>query len=311
MFRRMARPLILPPFYPPRSSVFVAIVLSIQLHPIHLEHHIASTITKHQGAMLARSTKSTMAVRASRNLATMAPRTLGSVGSGAPVFLEDMPAHTTAGPDRALLPSFTMSRSRGFLPRDDPLVRLPTGVPAFDKVEHLLEKMTLVQDDGSPGLLALGQFGQAVHQELCGAEADSLEKSVDEAIRSGNQDVMSALFRDLSFLVSSYLLEPVDLHFKATGTYTAGRDVLPRAVAVPFKKLADALGHFPCVRCSGPSSALQLTLTRLCRYMEYASSYALQNWKRVDPKGPIAYDNLRLIRAFENRAPSGSESGFM
>lgn len=45
--------------------------------------------------------------------------------------------------------------------------------------------------------------------------------------------------------------------------------------------------------------------------MEYASSYALQNWKRVDPKGPISYDNLRLIRAFENRAASGSESGFM
>lgn len=45
--------------------------------------------------------------------------------------------------------------------------------------------------------------------------------------------------------------------------------------------------------------------------MEYASSYALQNWRRLDAAGPIEYDNLRLIRAFENRAPEGSESGFM
>jgi indoleamine 2,3-dioxygenase len=43
--------------------------------------------------------------------------------------------------------------------------------------------------------------------------------------------------------------------------------------------------------------------------MEYASSYALQNWARKDAAGGISYNNLRLIRAFED--PKGSEAGFM
>lgn len=45
--------------------------------------------------------------------------------------------------------------------------------------------------------------------------------------------------------------------------------------------------------------------------MEYASSYALQNFARIDPKKPITYDNLKLIRGFQNRDKSSSESGFM
>lgn len=43
--------------------------------------------------------------------------------------------------------------------------------------------------------------------------------------------------------------------------------------------------------------------------MEYASVYALQNWARKDPAGDITFDNLKLIRAFENH--EGSEKGFM
>jgi indoleamine 2,3-dioxygenase len=43
--------------------------------------------------------------------------------------------------------------------------------------------------------------------------------------------------------------------------------------------------------------------------MEYASVYALQNWARKDPAGDITFNNLKLIRAFENH--EGSEKGFM
>jgi hypothetical protein len=43
--------------------------------------------------------------------------------------------------------------------------------------------------------------------------------------------------------------------------------------------------------------------------MEYASVYALQNWARKDLAGGIKFDNLKLIRAFENH--EGSEKGFM
>ncbi|KAG0141216.1 hypothetical protein CROQUDRAFT_83465 [Cronartium quercuum f. sp. fusiforme G11] len=212
----------------------------------------------------------------------------GANAHGTVQLLEDIPnahlPHTRQG-----LPAFTLSRARGFLPRDDPLIKLP---PAFEALNSLLERMTLVQPDGSPGLLAKGTFGQAVIAELCtSAVFEEIIKSIEEAISNNDQLLLSALFRDYSFLTSAYLLEPVDLHYKQTGEYCTGRDILPAPIAVPFKKLADALGHFP--------------------YMEYASSYALQNFARINPNRQITYDNLRLIRGFQNRDKSSSESGFI
>jgi len=158
---------------------------------------------------------------------------------------------------------------------------------AFAPVESLLQRMTIHANGKlNSGLLATGQFGDAVNHELKGL---NLEQKVDEVILSNDQMMISALFRDYAFLTSAYVLEPVDLIFRKTGTYTTGRNVLPRELAVPMKKLADALGHFP--------------------FMEYASVYALQNWARKDPEGQINYDNLKLIRAFENH--EGSEKGFI
>lgn len=52
--------------------------------------------------------------------------------------------------------------------------------------------------------------------------------------------MLSALFRDYAFLTSAYVLEPVDIEFRKTGKYTTGRNILPRELAVPMKKLADA-----------------------------------------------------------------------
>lgn len=46
--------------------------------------------------------------------------------------------------------------------------------------------------------------------------------------------------------------------------------------------------------------------------MEYAGSYALFNYRLVDPDKGLQYDNLRLIRAFEcGLDPSSSEAGFV
>lgn len=46
--------------------------------------------------------------------------------------------------------------------------------------------------------------------------------------------------------------------------------------------------------------------------MEYAGSYALFNYRLEKPERGLAYDNLRLIRAFEHGLdPSSSEAGFV
>lgn len=47
-------------------------------------------------------------------------------------------------------------------------------------------------------------------------------------------------------------------------------------------------------------------------FMEYAGSYALFNYRLVDPAGGLEYSNLRLIRAFEHGLdPESSEAGFV
>jgi hypothetical protein len=46
--------------------------------------------------------------------------------------------------------------------------------------------------------------------------------------------------------------------------------------------------------------------------MEYAGSYALFNYRLVEPEKGLAYDNLRLVRAFEHGLdPTSSEAGFV
>lgn len=69
------------------------------------------------------------------------------------------------------------------------------------------------------------------------------------------------------------------------------------------------VSYILCYSCDIDSILLLLAAVGHFPFMEYASVYALQNWARKDPAGDISYDNLRLIRAFENH--EGSEKGFM
>jgi hypothetical protein len=83
--------------------------------------------------------------------------------------------------ERSKMPVFSISKSRGFLPRDDPLATLPD---AFNPLDSLLNRMTIVQPDGSKGLLAYGQLGHAVTRELKSA---GLESQVVRAIETQDQ----------------------------------------------------------------------------------------------------------------------------
>lgn len=128
------------------------------------------------------------------------------------------------------------------------------------------------------GLLHNGELGLAT--------AKIPEYRVD---RITDSRLLHGLFRDYTFWASAYLLEPCDILYKEHGhDYGFGRDRLPRNIAVPLVQLAEKIGAKP--------------------FMEYALSYVLYNWRRKDPKGPITYDNLALIRSFSELP---SESGFI
>lgn len=105
-----------------------------------------------------------------RSLATLSNRT------PAPILLEQHPRKI-----QDTLPTFTISSARGFLPRQDPLTQLPK---EFNPIESLLNRMTIKQQDGTRGLLALGQFGDAVQHELKGQEMRPL---VEKAIASNDK----------------------------------------------------------------------------------------------------------------------------
>lgn len=194
----------------------------------------------------------------------------------------DFPVLKDTRPDDHSIPAFMVSTTRGFLPRQEPVIELPS---EFAAVESLLQRMPVKTLSGEPGLLADFTFGDTVLKELPDL-TEEVEKYRDDLV------VMNALYRDYSFLASAYLLEPCHERFLKGEPYGLGRQSLPRSIALPIVKVADIVGFKP--------------------FMEYAGSYALFNYRLEVPEKGLEYDNLRLIRAFEHGLdPTSSEAGFV
>lgn len=186
-------------------------------------------------------------------------------------------------PEDKSLPAFMVSTTRGFLPRMDPIVHLPS---EFEPLDSLLARMPVKTLSGEPGLLALNKLGEAVD----GGNFPNLTQEMDKY--KDDLPLMNALYRDYSFLASAYLLEPCHERFVKGESYGLGRQTLPANIAHPIAKCAEICGFKP--------------------FMEYAGSYALFNYYLADPKAGLTYDNLRLIRAFEHGLdPTSSEAGFV
>ncbi|KAI8943007.1 hypothetical protein NX059_001045 [Plenodomus lindquistii] len=192
------------------------------------------------------------------------------------------PVLSDTKPTDHTLPAFMVSTTRGFLPRQDPIVTLPV---EFAAAESLLQRMPIKTLSGEPGLLANFTFGETLLKELPDL-SDAVEKYRDDLV------VMNALYRDYSFLASAWLFEPCHERFMRGEEYGLGRQSLPRCIALPIVKVAELAGFKP--------------------FMEYAGSYALFNYQFEDPSKGLEYDNLRLIRAFEcGLDPTSSEAGFV
>ena len=61
------------------------------------------------------------------------------------------------------IPAFSVSTTRGFLPRQEPITELPS---EFSAVDTLLNRMPVKTLSGAPGLLAQFTFGDTVLKEL-------------------------------------------------------------------------------------------------------------------------------------------------
>lgn len=141
----------------------------------------------------------------------------------------DFPVLTDTHPEDHSMPAFMVSTTRGFLPRQDPVVKLPK---EFEIVDSLLERMPVKTLSGEPGLLGKFTFGDTLLKELPDL-TDAIEKYRDDLV------VMNALYRDYSFLASAYLLEPCHERFMKGEPYGLGKQSLPRSIALPIVKVAE------------------------------------------------------------------------
>lgn len=132
-------------------------------------------------------------------------------------------------PDDTSLPAFMVSTTRGFLPRQEPVVSLPAD---FDILESILTRMPVKTLDGMPGLLATFTLGETVLKEL-----PDLTGAIDKY--KNNLPLMNALYRDYSFLASAYLLEPCHERFLKGEGYGLGRQTLPSVIALPISRCAE------------------------------------------------------------------------
>lgn len=139
--------------------------------------------------------------------------------------------------DPATLPRsldpFTVTIHNGFMPLQTPQTSLPK---AFDPLIRLSERMAIVKEDGSPGLLASYQLGPTI--DLSDALPD-LTDEIDKCVTpDGKPDLVAvtAIFRDYSFLASAYLLEPCWERWSKDSQqgYGLGRQRLPRNLAGPL-----------------------------------------------------------------------------
>jgi len=121
-----------------------------------------------------------------------------------------------------------VSITRGFLPRDEPIVNLPKD---FAPLESLLSRMPIKTLSGEPGLLASFSLGDCVHKEL-----PDLTPFVEKYAH--DLPLMNALYRDYAFLASAYLLEPCHENNMRCGEYGLGRQTLPRNIALPIVKVS-------------------------------------------------------------------------
>jgi indoleamine 2,3-dioxygenase len=141
----------------------------------------------------------------------------------------DFPILDDTRPDDHTLPAFMVSTTRGFLPRQEPVVELPK---EFAALESLLQRMPIRTLSGEPGLLANFTFGDTLLKELPDLSAE-VEQFRDDLV------VMNALYRDYSFLASAYLFEPCHERHMKGEEYGLGRQSLPRSIAMPIVKVAE------------------------------------------------------------------------
>lgn len=156
------------------------------------------------------------------------------------------------------LSDFGLAQERGFLPAHDPLTTL-TYSPTFSPLEELANNL--------PKLLAAGTFR---------TELDETSRFLSELAHL--REIVDMYVRDQPYLYAERLKLICDYLGQA---YIWGEDP-------PIDVIPAGFSHIWCYISN------RLDLPPILSY----APYALYNWRRLDPDGPIALGNLAILQNF-------------
>ena len=172
---------------------------------------------------------------------------------------------------------FSVDPKHGFLPIQEPLLRLPS---PYEALQAIIDEMPIRKANGEAGLLAHeNQFEEAVKQ---------LPNLVAEVSAEENVIVLAALFRTYSFISSAYTLAPAHHRFLSSGKYGKALAILPKNIAQAFVAVAEKLVVFP--------------------WLDYHYAYSLGNYSKIDETAGFEWTNLAMAAKFSGM---DDERGFI
>ena len=172
---------------------------------------------------------------------------------------------------------FSVDPKHGFLPIQEPLLRLPS---PYEALQAIIDEMPIRKANGEAGLLAHeNQFEEAVKQ---------LPNLIAEVSSEEDVMVLAALFRTYSFISSAYTLAPAHHRFLSSGKYGKAHAILPKNIAQAFVAVAEKLDVFP--------------------WLDYHYAYSLGNYSKIDETAGFEWTNLAMAAKFSGM---DDERGFI
>lgn len=171
---------------------------------------------------------------------------------------------------------FCINGTYGFLPKVDPLPRLPEQFDCLQTVLDDIPKYTHNKDvDGlESAVMNIPNYLEDIKQ-----------------INSDNILLIHALRRGYAILTSAYLLHPSHVN-QVDGIYGRARQILPQNITQPFEYVSAKLKAFP--------------------FLDYHWDYSSGNYVKIDPTLPedevYKYTNLKLAVSFSG---TKDEEGFI
>ena len=162
---------------------------------------------------------------------------------------------------------FDVSEKFGFLPKKEPLLKLPY---QFQDLQKLIDSMPIFKDDKTPGLLS--------KEGAIEIEVAKLPNYIDLVEKEENPFILQALFRSYAFISSAFTLAPAHFNYIKTGKYGKANNILPKQIAEPFVKVSKKINVYP--------------------WLDYHYAYSLGNYCKKNPKEGFNWENLNMAAKF-------------